>query len=63
MGLAIVVGIGSAIGGLYLSYWLDVASGATIVLVQTAMFLVALALGPRTGLVARRARRRRALAG
>jgi len=63
MGLAIVVGVGSAIGGLYLSYWLDVASGATIVLVQTVMFLVALALGPRTGLAARRARGRRVPVG
>jgi len=53
MSLAILVGIGSAIVGLYLSYWLDVASGATIVLVQTAAFLAALGLGPRTGLVAR----------
>jgi manganese/iron transport system permease protein len=54
--LAGVVGIASAIVGLYLSYWLDVASGATIVLVQTAAFGVALALGPR-GMLARRRRR------
>jgi len=53
MVLAAVVGITSAIVGLYLSYWLDVASGATIVLVQTALFLAALVLGPQ-GLVARR---------
>jgi manganese/iron transport system permease protein len=52
--LAIVVGVGSAIVGLYVSYWLDVASGATIVLVETACFLAALALGPRTGLLSRR---------
>ncbi|HYO42603.1 MAG TPA: metal ABC transporter permease [Candidatus Limnocylindrales bacterium] len=51
--LAGVVGIVSAIVGLYLSYWLDVASGATIVLVQTGAFLVALVLGPR-GPIARR---------
>jgi manganese/iron transport system permease protein len=51
MRLAIAIGIGSAILGLYLSYWLDVASGATIVLVQTAIFLLSLALGPSTGLV------------
>ena len=44
--------------GLYLSYWLDVASGATIVLVQTAIFLVVLAIGPS----ARRLRRPRASA-
>jgi len=39
---AIAVGIGSAVAGLYASYWLDVASGATIVLIQTGLFLVAL---------------------
>lgn len=53
MGTAAVVGIGSAVTGLYLSYWLDVASGATIVLVQTALFLLVLALSPRTGVVGR----------
>jgi manganese/iron transport system permease protein len=53
MVLAGVVGITSAILGLYLSYWLDVASGATIVLVQTGAFLLALLLGNR-GLLGRR---------
>jgi manganese/iron transport system permease protein len=53
MALAAAVGIASSIIGLYMSYWLDVPSGATIVLVQTAMFLAAMVLGPR-GLVARR---------
>jgi ABC-type Mn2+/Zn2+ transport system permease subunit len=47
MRTAVVVGVVSAVLGLYLSYWLDVASGATIVLVQTGLFLVVLALGPR----------------
>jgi ABC-type Mn2+/Zn2+ transport system permease subunit len=51
---AIAVGTCSAVIGLYLSFWLDVASGATIVLVQTALFLACLFLGPRTGLLARR---------
>lgn len=54
MGLAIVLGVASAVIGLYVSYWFDVASGATIVLVETSFFLVALALGPRTGLLSRR---------
>lgn len=54
MGLAIVVGVASSVAGLYLSFWLDVASGATIVLVQTAIFLAVLAVSPRTGLLARR---------
>jgi manganese/iron transport system permease protein len=52
--LAVGIGIGSSVLGLYVSYWLDVATGATIVLVQTALFLVALALGPRRGLLSRR---------
>jgi manganese/iron transport system permease protein len=52
--LAVAIGIGSSALGLYVSYWLDVASGATIVLVQTGLFLVALAIGPRTGLLSRR---------
>jgi manganese/iron transport system permease protein len=42
--VAMLIGAGTAIAGLYLSYWFDVASGATIVLVQTIAFLVALAL-------------------
>lgn len=56
MTAAIVVGVAAAVVGLYASYWLDVASGATIVLVETAIFLLVLALGPRTGLLARRTR-------
>jgi manganese/iron transport system permease protein len=51
MQIAVVIAVASAIAGLYLSYWLQAPSGATIVLVETALFLVALALGPRTGLV------------
>jgi manganese/iron transport system permease protein len=51
--VAVLVGIASSIVGLYLSYWLDVASGATIVLVQTGLFLLALVLGPR-GMLGRR---------
>jgi ABC-type Mn2+/Zn2+ transport system permease subunit len=51
--VAALVGIASSVIGLYLSYWFDVASGATIVLVQTAAFILALAFGPR-GLLARR---------
>jgi manganese/iron transport system permease protein len=47
------VGISSAVVGLYISYWLDVASGATIVLVQTALFVLAVVFGPH-GLIAQR---------
>ena len=53
MALAAAIGIGTAIGGLYASYFLDVASGATIVVLQTLLFLAVLVLGPRTGLIGR----------
>jgi ABC-type Mn2+/Zn2+ transport system permease subunit len=39
------VGIGSCIGGLYLSYYAGAASGATIVLVATGAFFALLAIG------------------
>jgi manganese/iron transport system permease protein len=42
--VAIVVGVVGPLIGLYLSYWLDAASGATIVLVETVIFLIALVL-------------------
>jgi manganese/iron transport system permease protein len=50
MAIAVVIGVASPVVGLYLSYWLNSASGATIVLVETAVFLIALLLGPRTGI-------------
>ena len=53
VGLAVLIGAGSAVVGLYLSYWFDVASGATIVLAQSALFLIVLLLGPNSGLLAR----------
>jgi manganese/iron transport system permease protein len=53
MALAVAIGIATSIAGLYLSFWLNVASGATIVLVQTGVFLAILALSPRTGLLRR----------
>jgi manganese/iron transport system permease protein len=40
--VAVVIGIVSPIVGLYLSYWLNAASGATIVLVESAIFVAAL---------------------
>ena len=40
--VAVAIGVGSPIVGLYISYWVNAASGATIVLVETGIFLVAL---------------------
>ncbi len=42
VGIAIVIGVVAPVVGLYLSYWLNSASGATIVLVETAIFALAL---------------------
>jgi manganese/iron transport system permease protein len=41
------IGIGAGIVGLYISYYLNVASGASIVLVATACFFLAMALSPK----------------
>ncbi len=51
--VASAVAIVSAIAGLYLSYYLNVASGASIVLVETGLFGLALLLSPRSGLLVR----------
>jgi ABC-type Mn2+/Zn2+ transport system permease subunit len=50
---ASLIGAGTAVVGLYLSYWFNVASGATIVLVQSALFVAVLLLNRRNGLLAR----------
>jgi ABC-type Mn2+/Zn2+ transport system permease subunit len=47
----------SAVVGLYASFYLNLASGASIVLVETILFVIALLIGPRTGLLARVSRR------
>ncbi len=57
MVLGAVLAAASAVIGLYASFYLNLASGASIVLVETLFFLVALALGPRSGLLSRSARR------
>ena len=51
MVLAALIGALSGIAGLYLSFYISVASGAAIVLVCTAFFLLALFFSPRRGLV------------
>lgn len=61
MALATLFGALAAVTGLYLSYYLNVASGAAVVLVATGLFLLALVLSPRQGLAARWWRRRLAL--
>jgi manganese/iron transport system permease protein len=54
MAVAALIGALSSVTGLYLSYYLDVASGAAIVLTATVCFVVAFTFAPRRGLVWRR---------
>ena len=50
---AAAIGSGTAVAGLYLSFWFDVASGATIVLTQSLIFALILLVSPRTGFLRR----------
>jgi len=54
--VAIAVAVISALVGLYLSYYLNVASGASIVLIETLCFGLALVLSPKAGWRSRRQR-------
>ena len=47
MALSVVFGVGSTILGLFISDWLRIASGASIVLLATLIFFVCAALSPR----------------
>jgi manganese/iron transport system permease protein len=60
--VAIAVALVAAVSGLYLSFYLNVASGASIVLVETLIFGIALMLSPKTGWFGRRRRARAAIA-
>jgi ABC-type Mn2+/Zn2+ transport system permease subunit len=65
IGLATSMGVFCGIVGAYLSYFLDGSTGGCIVVLQTALFLVALVAAPKHGLLASRAKRRdaRSVAG
>jgi len=55
--VAVAIAVVSTVLGLYVSFYLSVASGAAIVLIETVIFVAALVLSPRSGvLAARRAR-------
>jgi ABC-type Mn2+/Zn2+ transport system permease subunit len=57
MGVSALIGLVSAVGGLYASYYLNVASGGAMVLVATVIFVLAFFFAPKRGLVWRRGRR------
>lgn len=52
--LALLFGNISAVAGLYISYYLDLASGAVMVLVATLLFILAFLFSPSQGLIVRR---------
>jgi manganese/iron transport system permease protein len=51
MAVSTAVGVASALIGLYVSYYLNVSSGAAVVLVATGFFLLAYLFAPRRGVV------------
>ena len=55
--LAPAIGIGCAIVGIYVSFYLDVSSGGTVVLAQGTVFTLAYLFSPSQGIVTRRLRR------
>mgnify|MGYP005838592393 CR=1 FL=1 len=49
--IAIGCGVGSSLLGTYCSYYLDLPTGATIVLTQTLLFITVLVFAPKYGLI------------
>ncbi|MEX2518416.1 MAG: metal ABC transporter permease [Paracoccaceae bacterium] len=60
--IAVALGAGTCLVGAYLSYFLDGATGGVIVVMQTALFLIAFFFAPKHGRLAARRRRTLALA-
>lgn len=59
--ISVLVGLLSSSIGAYISYFLDGATGAVIVLLQTVVFLIAFIAGPKHGVLANRRRARERL--
>jgi ABC-type Mn2+/Zn2+ transport system permease subunit len=57
LGIATACAVGSSVVGVYVSFFLNASTGACIVLLQGLVFLVALALAPKHGLLAVRRQR------
>jgi ABC-type Mn2+/Zn2+ transport system permease subunit len=58
VGISAAIGAAAGVAGLYLSYYRGVSSGASIVLVATAFFVVVFLFAPRTGAITAPLRRR-----
>lgn len=61
--LAAAIGAFSSVAGLYVSFYSNVASGAAIVLIASALFLVAFLFAPRRGALVRLLQRRSSAPG
>lgn len=59
--MSLIIGAATSFLGAYLSYFLDGATGGVIVVLQTAIFLCAFIFAPKHGLMASRAKARKAL--
>ncbi|WP_180898201.1 metal ABC transporter permease [Martelella soudanensis] len=59
--LAAFIGAATSALGAYISYFLDGATGGVIIVMQTALFLIAFVFAPKHGLLAAKRRARRAL--
>jgi ABC-type Mn2+/Zn2+ transport system permease subunit len=51
MAVAAAIGAFSSLAGLYLSFYVNIASGAAIVLVATAVFMLVYLLAPKRGVL------------
>ena len=49
--LAVISSVVSSVLGVYISYWSDIETGGSIVLVQTFLFLIAFLFAPRYGIL------------
>lgn len=58
--IAPVIAAVSSVVGIYLSYWIDAASGGLVVVVQGAVFTLVYLFSPRQGVIGRRITHRRA---
>jgi manganese/iron transport system permease protein len=59
--MSLIIGAATSFVGAYLSYFLDGATGGVIVVLQTTIFLAAFVFAPKHGLLASRAKARKAL--
>ncbi len=56
MALGAIIGVSSAVTGLWSSFYLDIASGPAIVLIETAIFALIFIFAPRRGVLGTRIR-------